>query len=258
MVITIIGVIGVMVSVFMRSPIDAYFAAARRAALTDVADTNLRRISRDLRKALPNSVRTPNAQCLEFIPTKTGGRYRDDGSAAALSFSVADSSFNMLGSNSALPADQRIAQGDVVVVYNLGIAGASAYAGNNTSVINGTPTESGTPLETTIPITSMLFPLESGSKRFHIVPGSERVVSYVCSGGKLYRTTNSVNFTSACPITGPVMANNVSSCSFDYGGTGAGAGPAHDGAVQMRLQFTDDTATETVSLQDAININNTP
>ena len=42
MVIVILGVIGGMVAVFMRGPIDAYFASARRAALTDVADTTVR------------------------------------------------------------------------------------------------------------------------------------------------------------------------------------------------------------------------
>jgi prepilin-type N-terminal cleavage/methylation domain-containing protein len=57
MVIVIMGVIGGMVSVFMKSPIDAYVDSARRAALTDVADTAVRRMARDIRKALPNSLR---------------------------------------------------------------------------------------------------------------------------------------------------------------------------------------------------------
>ena len=80
MVIAIMGVIGAVVAVFMRSPIDAYFDSARRAALTDVADTAVRRMARDVRKALPNSLRLPSSgspgSCIEFIPTKTGGRYR--------------------------------------------------------------------------------------------------------------------------------------------------------------------------------------
>ena len=57
MVIVLMGIIGGIMSVFMRGPIDAYFSGARRAALTDVADTTVRRIARDLHRALPNSIR---------------------------------------------------------------------------------------------------------------------------------------------------------------------------------------------------------
>ena len=97
MVIVILGVLGGIVAVWMKGPIDAYLALGRRAALTNVADTTVRRIARDLRTALPNSVRTPNANCMEFIPTKTGGRYRADDTAAGLNFAAADTTFNMLG-----------------------------------------------------------------------------------------------------------------------------------------------------------------
>ena len=110
MVIVIMGVIGGMVSVFMKGPIDAYFASTKRAALTDVADTTVRRIARDLHRALPNSIRNDGTtSCLEFVPTKTGGRYRTQGTGA-LDFSSAVSSFNMLGdyanfAGTAQPAD---------------------------------------------------------------------------------------------------------------------------------------------------------
>ena len=55
--IAIVGIIGAMVAVFIRSPVQSYVDSARRAELGDVADTALRRIIRDLRLALPNSVR---------------------------------------------------------------------------------------------------------------------------------------------------------------------------------------------------------
>jgi MSHA biogenesis protein MshO len=132
MVIVILGVVGGMVAVFMRGPIDAYFASARRAGLTDAADTAVRRMARDIRKALPNSIRTigaaPAATCVEFIPTKTGGRYREQG-AGALNFSGAATSFNELGNNDDTnfrPAEQRIGLGDLVAIYNLGISGSDA------------------------------------------------------------------------------------------------------------------------------------
>jgi MSHA biogenesis protein MshO len=250
-VIVITGIIGGMVAIFIKAPIDAYIDGGRRAALTDVADTAVRRMSRDIRKALPNSVRTPSNQCIEFIPTKTGGRYRADSTAAGLDFTAADTSFNMLGSNVSLPTDQQIASGDVIAVYNLGITGSDAYNQDNTSAVTAAPTESGTPTETTITISSKLFPLASGSSRFHVIPQTEKIVAFVCSGGKLYRTASST-FTSACPTSGAILANNISSCNFVYNGSDL----QRNGLVQLTVKFTD--SGETVSLYHEVHVNNAP
>lgn len=254
MVIVILGVIGGMVAVFMRAPIDAYFSTGRRAALTDVADTTVRRMARDLRTALPNSVRVPNAMCVEFIPTKTGGRYRADDTAAGLDFSAADTNFNMLGSNLALPANQRIAVNDVVVVYNLGIAGADAYSQNNTAVITGLSAETAAPIETPLTIASTLFPLASGSNRFQVVPGAERVVAYVCdlAAGTLRRTASSVFNPASCLATGPILASHVSGCTFTY----TGSDFQRNALLSMSIQLTD--TGETVSLQHEVHVSNTP
>lgn len=256
MVIVIMGVIGGMVSVFMKSPIDAYFDSARRATLTDVADTAARRIARDVRKALPNSVRTPAAGCLEFIPTKTGGRYRTEeiaaGDGTELNFVSADTRFNMFGSNTALPVDQRIAQEDVVVVYNLGIPGSDAYNQENTSRVSAPPVDGA---ETSISIDSKLFPLKSGSNRFQVVPSAEKVVAYVCSGGNLRRTVSSsfylASSASACAATGPILASNVS-CSFDYSGSDL----QRNALVRMTMQLS--SGNESVNLYHEIHVNNTP
>lgn len=253
MVIVIMGVIGGMVSVFMKAPIDAYLDSARRAALTDVADTTARRMGRDIRKALPNSIRTPNSQCVEFIPTKTGGRYRAEeltaGDNTSLNLTAADATFNMLGSNNALPTDQRIVQDDVIAVYNLGITGADAYNQDNTSRVSGAPVDG---VETSITIASKLFPLASGSNRFHVIPKDEKVVAFVCSANKLYRTV-STTFTSACPTTGAILASNVGSCNFVYNGSDL----QRNALVQLSITFTDSSG-ESVSLYHEVHVNNTP
>lgn len=254
MVIVIMGVIGAVVAVFMRSPIDAYFDSARRAALTDVADTAVRRISRDVRKALPNSVRVsaaPAEPCLEFIPTRTGGRYRtvDAAAGTSLDFSIADTTFNMLGDNSLLPADQQIRVGDTIAIYNLGpgFADADAYVGNNTATVTGVTNG----LETKIDITARKFPLESGSRRFHVVPAEEQVVAYVCTGGNLRRTVTTGSFVSNCPANGPILATNAS-CSFIYNGSDL----ARNGLVQIQLNISSNN--ETVSLYHEVHVNNSP
>ncbi len=253
MVIIILGVVGAMVAVFMRSPVDAYFDTARRAALSDAADGAVRRMARDIRKALPNSLRTPSNQCVEFIPTKTGGRYRTERNASGagdiLDFTTTDGSFDMLGSNSALP-DQAIVAGDVVAVYNLGITGADAYAGNNTSPVTsvGAGALAG---ETKISITPKKFPLASGSNRFHVIPAGEGIVSYVCSGGNLYRNSN-YGYASSCPSTGgQLMARGVS-CDFAYNGSDL----QRNATVQLSLVLS--SGGESTSLYHAVHVNNTP
>jgi MSHA biogenesis protein MshO len=264
MVIIILGVIGGMVAVFMKGPIDAYIDSGRRAALTDVADTVVRRMARDLQGALPNSIRTSTAgtNCLEFIPTKNGGRYRATG-AGSLDFAAGSSTFNMLGSNAAFTSDQRIVPGDVIVIYNLGFDPANAYGGGNIATVGGTAplAESAAPIETSIPMTATVtFPLDSGSRRFHVVPGSERMVSYVCSGSSLYRTTSAA-FTAAasCPATGAVIANNVNcdtvSTWFKYE---ASVDLLRNGLVSMGLTIRDSSGTESINLQHEVHVSNTP
>lgn len=281
MVIVIMGAIGGMVSVFMKSPIDAYFDSARRAALTDLADTTVRRIARDVRRALPNSLRPPaTSQCIEFIPTKTGGRYRADSTAAGLSFAAPpDTSFNMLGSNAtfagnAIPADQQIRDQDFIVVYNLGITGSDAYALNavNRATVNGTPTlaiasppEANIVVTTTQPAGSPTFSLESGGNRFHVVSSTEQSVTYVCvnagttagnGSGVLYRYVRGFTAAHTCPTTAPagaaVLANNVSACSFTYNGSDL----QRNATVQINLSLTQ--SNETVSLYHEVHADNTP
>ena len=76
-VIIICGIIVAAVAVFMQRPIQGYFSSTTRAAMADTADTALRRIGRDVRLALPNTVRVGGGGLfLELIPIKTGGRYQ--------------------------------------------------------------------------------------------------------------------------------------------------------------------------------------
>ena len=265
MVIIILGVIGGTVAVFMKRPIDAYFDTARRAGIADVADTTVRRMARDIRKALPNSIRVvagagTGNDCIEFIPTRSGGRYRAQDLVqsppdnTALRFDIADSSFNMLGINTApIPLDQRVQVGDLVAVYNLGITGANAYAGDNTGTVSAVSAYSAT--ETKIDLsTAKQFPLESPSRRFHVIPFDEKVVSYICSGGRLYRNAN-YGYATSCPapLAGvPLIAANAR-CTFAYD-----AADIRNGLVQLNLSFSESVSGESVNIYHEVHINNTP
>jgi hypothetical protein len=84
MVIVITGILSGMVAVFIKGPVESYFDMARRAELTDVADTAVRRMARDIRSSVPNTLRNPtdgSDQCIEFVPAKAGARYRADQAA---------------------------------------------------------------------------------------------------------------------------------------------------------------------------------
>lgn len=264
MVIVILGVVGGMVAVFMKGPIDAYVAAGHRAALTDVADSTARRMARDISKALPNSILNTSSSCIEFIPTKTGGRYRADDTAQGLDFSRPDGSFNMLGDNTLLPANQRIVAGDLIAIYNLGIAGASAHDNPSTNISQVTTVSAPinaasapeTPLDISVPgvpASARQFPLASPGNRFHVIPAAENVVAYVCDvlSGRLTRTVRGFA-DAACPSTGSAMAANISACNFDY----AGSDLQRNALVKLQLTFSRNG--ESVSLYHEVHVDNTP
>jgi len=90
-VIVITGIIAAVLGVIIVRPIEGYEAQVRRAALVDAAEMALRRTERDIRQALPNSVRirdslgnTNNVTCaaagvtcaIEMLNTVDGARYR--------------------------------------------------------------------------------------------------------------------------------------------------------------------------------------
>lgn len=279
-VIVVTGVIAGMVAVFIKGPVDSYFDMARRAELTDIADTAVRRMARDIRLALPNSVRNPSSsgqdQCIEFIPTKSGGRYRKDQTAALtgdiLDFAAIDPSFDMLGLNSSLPTSSQIAAGDVVVVYNDGSTSGNAYSGLNAVQIAAGGVGAGdTPNTTKLSLVGAgatlfagkVFPSASPANRFQIVPAAEHVVAYVCSGGKLYRHARTLAAAyptpAACPVVPigtPVLANNVSWCSLKYEPPGSGGGSGRFAIVSISL--TASQAGESVNLYHQVHVDNTP
>jgi MSHA biogenesis protein MshO len=80
MVIVITGILAGIVAVFIAGPVGGYVDSARRAQLTDAADAALRHLAREVRLALPNSMRVGtdgSNRYIEFIMTSAGGRYRD-------------------------------------------------------------------------------------------------------------------------------------------------------------------------------------
>lgn len=244
--ITITGILAAMVAVFIRGPIEGYVASERRASLTDTADTALRQISRELRTALPNSIRSISSTCFEFLPSVGGGSYRVEAGSGVdiLDFTTADTSFDVIAQSNLPASFAPPTPTEHVVIYNLGIPGADAYSGNNRAQI-GTTSTSGNIVLTT----GLQFPFESPDNRFQII--SNNSVVYSCSGGSLLRTTRTIQAAAVCPAGGAVLASKVSACSFNYTPVNL-----RNGQLTMTLVLTQ--SGESVQLYHEVHVNNTP
>ncbi len=253
-VIMITGIIAGTVAIFMRGAVQSYFDTSRRAEISDIADTAMRRMGRDIQGALPNSVRV-SGNYLEFVPIVEAGRYRTEkGTAAAddpLDFSAADNAFDVLG-----PA-VNVAAGDRIVIFNMGQPGASVY---DATPANAYPTSSsGTVGKITFAM-PVLFGYASPGNRFQVV---RTAVSYVCDlansrlmrySGYAIQSAQPVSM-SAAPLLGvttAIMASNVTACSIAY----ASGALERNGLVTVRLSVTEQG--ESVHLMHQVNVVNTP
>ena len=268
-VIAITAIIAGAVSVFISRPVEGYADAARRAEMSDIADTALRRMTRDLRTALANSIRiTCVPSCgaagsvyyLEYLQSSGGGRYRAEkdsgGLGDILDFTLlpGDSSFDVIGTMPALAA------GDSIVIYNLASSGttANAYVGDNRALVNV-----GASTATTIALNAAThFPFSSPGKRFNVV---QYAVTYACSplatGGtgelRRYWGYGIVDPQPTPPAGGSnaLLATNVAACSFTYANTGAAQ---RTGVVMLSLQIQESGSNDSIQLFQQVHVTNVP
>ena len=248
-VIVVSGIVATMLSSFITQPIEGYENLAGRATLVDVADTALRRIQRDVRRALPNSVRiTGGGSVLELLHTVDGGRYRLGLPGDVLDFSSADSGFDVLGALGNFSAiDLSTAQ---LVVYNLAPSGTSsnAYFGDNRHGLSA----AGSSASHLQLASAYLFPLTSPKRRFYVV---DTPVTFYCdlASGEIRRYDGyAISAVQPAPPagSGALLANRVSACAFSYQpGTAS-----RSGLVRLSLELTE--AGETIRLMHQVHVDN--
>ncbi|NWG32109.1 MAG: type II secretion system protein [Rhodocyclaceae bacterium] len=273
-VITITGIVAAMVAVFIRAPVQGYVDSVRRAWMTDVADTALRRIARDVQAALPNSLR-PNSACvastttscgIELLLTTTGGRYSEDAADAAGCFAGGCTTLTSLGS--VISANGELA-GQRLIIYNLhnndsGTCSAtypSAYCGNNSATITGS-TDAGTSDTFSFGNTAFRPATGSPSRTFFVVSGP---VAYVCANvgasggngtGTLWRFENYPIASGATfpPVGGTarLLAHHVSACNLNYAPAVAGT----NGLLELYLEIMEEG--ERVGLHHEVHVDNAP
>ncbi|TMI00784.1 MAG: prepilin-type N-terminal cleavage/methylation domain-containing protein [Betaproteobacteria bacterium] len=260
-VIAITAIIAGAVSVFISRPVEGYADAARRAEMSDIADTALRRMTRDLRTALANSIRITcvpsgcaagSVYYLEYLQSSGGGRYRTEkdsgGAGLPLDFTAPAASFDVIGT---MPT---FAGGESIVIYNLAASGttANAYVGDNRGAyLSNTPS--------TITLSpAKQFPFSSPGKRFNVV---QYAVTYACNQttGQLrrYWGYGIVDPQPTPPAGGSnaLLASNVAACSFTYANTGAAQ---RTGVVMLSLQIQESGSTDSIQLFQQVHVTNVP
>jgi MSHA biogenesis protein MshO len=272
MSIVIMAIIALAIIIFINGPILAYLANRQRAELTMDADACLRRMGRDLRLALPNSIRQTSSgstQFVEMLQTRTGGRYRDQtttsGQGDPLVFS-GDSAFDTLGNLPWNGDSAIVVNADQVVIYNLGFDVANAYSGLNSATIQSV-SAGALPSESHVTFNSTVFPLASPGNRFQVISGP---ASYVCAPGTVNSNGDATgtltlwrNYTiqatepTTAPSTGTnaLLSNYVSACAFQYNPDPNGA-QERGGLFSLQVSLT--RAFETVTLSGEVHVNNLP
>ena len=278
-VIVIIGIVSGMAAVFIGLPVRSYLDTAARAELADIADTATRRIARDVRLALPNSVRVGgNGAYLELLLTKTGGRYLsiDDnvpGNVLAFDTDPASSNPNVFTVVGAMPAGvQAIVPGDFIVVNNLGDSppvdayncAAKCNRGTVAAVSGNDITLAANPFLVADPV---LRAMPSQGSRFQVVTTA---VTYFCApnangSGTLQRFSGYAIqpgqpvVAGAAPLANaPVstmLAGQVAACSFGF----SNLANVQRGLVAINLMLgAPNSSSGQISLVQQAQVNNNP
>lgn len=285
-VIVISAIVVTTTAGFITRPIEGYMALSRRAELVDLADMSLRRIQRDIRRALPNSIRVGSgALAIEMVNTVEGVAYRDDppgNQAARLRFTNSDDQFNTLGHFLIQPLPVINSTALRIAIYNLGStdAGGNPLPGVNVYATVASPgpfppagshviTPAGTAISLTAPggdedhvqlSVPHRFALQSPGQRMYLVDGP---ISYLCdlTAGTLTRywnypigATQPLNNTTLTGLgaSSALVTQRVTACSFTYS-----AGTPERTAKAI-VELTIEESGEKVSLLHQVHVDNMP
>lgn len=285
MVIIIVSVMAGIGTRFIDFPVKAYMDVVNRQEIVNAADLVFTKIARELRQALPNSVRVKpgNSKAIEFLNVKRGYRYRRFGPGSAadkLEIRQFDDSFNVLG---LFPSDMLGSQGYRIVVYNLGsegtnsddpLDGINAYSNQLTG--SGGGTSPGSSVITSASNVATLsnigdegrvslssahkFPFRSQAQRVYFV---DTPVSFICdtTAKTITKYENySINPTqpsnpAVSPLSGAtatLVAKNISDCKFTYDRNVT----ASSGVVKIEIEF--DSDGKKIRVFDQVRVSNVP
>ncbi|MDX1404912.1 MAG: type II secretion system protein [Woeseiaceae bacterium] len=270
--ITISGIVIAFAAMFFSGPVRGFTDQVRRAELVDSAESALRRMGRDIRRALPNSIRVTTVgtvTALEILNSVEGIRYRagpPPGNVNAwLNFATADSAFNSIGQFDSI-AKPFSSTSHYLSIYNVGVAGADAYALTDVITPAGTQIDINNAAEAgednVVMTPAFRFSYPSPRQRVYLI---DSPVSFLCdtSTGELTRYsgyTIAANHSDrdtatellAAGASDSIMSTNLSACTFTYT-----PGTAQRAAlISLSLSLAEDG--EQINLLQQVHVDNVP
>jgi MSHA biogenesis protein MshO len=274
-VITVIGVLAGLGAVLILQPFEGTQDIRQRARLVDAADLALSRMAREVRLALPNSVRVTSdgsRRGIEFVKTTTGGRYRrfndpESTQDDRIKLAPESATFDVLGglfSRSDVQTNNDTCGTSAATcmnIFNTGQRRFDVYAGDNLARITGVTPQSDPDVdhdqlrfERAPSNSTPTFRRHSPAQRFYLF---DTVVSFVCDeqADELLRFAGyGLNGSQdLAPASDPaLLADRVTGCSFNFD---PGA-PTRNGLLTITLTLTGNAGE--VQLFQQIHILNAP
>lgn len=256
-VMVILGVLATSITTFIRFGTQSYTDAADREELISTARFVVERLNREVRNALPNSMRvisTTAKQCLEFIPIARSAVYLDIPVApepASKTITLAPFA-SVLVTNSSRIAIYALNSNDIYDTTNGVIADFESlvpdYEKSDLS-------DSSAPVVLTLN-TSAQFRADSPTSRLYFI---ENPVAYCLESGNLYRYNN---YQHSLVDSTPIHSNNNRSLMAEYLSDTVLPFRVVNATLQrnslVQIQFTFFKNLETIVFNNEIQVPNVP
>jgi MSHA biogenesis protein MshO len=213
-VIIVLGVVSIGISGFIRTGVQIYADVTERDQLLGDSRFVVERINRELRIAIPNSVRVTannagNIQCLEFVPSVWASFYTNLSVMPALSTTANIVEFAINPANFRLQINA-----DFAIVYPTSNVDVYDLNNNKRKLITACTVDGNDDCNEDVDpngiaelTVSAAFKTHSPASRLYI---ARTAVSYCAhSNGEIYRIEDAINTTQSVYSSGTLMAENL-------------------------------------------------
>ncbi|PFG52113.1 MSHA biogenesis protein MshO [Marinobacter sp. LV10R520-4] len=270
MVIVLASVIVVMITTVMSRPLQGFVDQIRRAELVDLAASALNRMTRDIRLAVPNSLRVVGSTRLELLRSPSGGRYRAspvDGEGVRRDPPACTADPCVVEVLSPMIGIEDLDEFNWMVIYNIGgkADGDNIWPPlNNAILANGTAISVISPKVTVRYTQGKLSLSDGGVENFQFKYASpqhrfflaDKVVGYQCSGGQIVRgefdsleLPGAYDYSRATPVVDHVDCANS---GFTY------SPDTHMRSSLVTVKLTLSQDGETITLLQQVHVDNAP